>query len=89
MDVDLQTAFLLLLVGMVTVFIILALVVFTGKALIWVINTYFSEEERLDYDYRTPYLDDDVIDKKKLAAIAVAVEVVTKGKGTVVQVERI
>ena len=89
MNVDLQTALLLLFVGMITVFVILALVVFTGKLLIWIVNKYFSEEDRLDYDYRAPYLEDNVIDKKKLVAIAVAVEVVTQGRGQITQVERV
>lgn len=89
MSSEIQTAFILLIVGMITVFVILSLVVVTGKVLIWVINNFFSVEERLDYDYKTPYIEDDIIDKKKLAAIAVAVELATKGQGTIKRIERI
>lgn len=89
MTAELQTAILLLVVGMITVFIILSLVVFTGRTLIWVVNKYFSEEEKIEYDYATPYIEDDVIYKKKLAAIAAAVEIATGGKGKAVKIERI
>ena len=53
MSAELQTALLLLVVGMITVFIILSLVVLTGRTLIWVVNNYFSPEEKLAYDYNS------------------------------------
>ena len=72
----------------ITVFVILSLVVFTGNTLIWVVNKYFSAEEKIDYEYKVPFVEDDVIYKKKLAAITAAVEIATKGQGKVVKVER-
>lgn len=89
MSAELQTALLLLVVGMITVFIILSLVVLTGRSLIWVVNKYFSEEEKIEYDYVVPFIEDDVIYKKKLAAITAAVEIATRGQGKVVKVERV
>ena len=89
MTAELQTALLLLIVGMITVFIILSLVVFTGHTLIWVVNKYFSEEEKIEYDYTAPYIQDDGIYKKKLAAITAAVEIATRGKGKVIKIERV
>ena len=89
MSAELQTALLLLLVGMITVFVILSLVVFTGRTLIWVVNKYFSEEEKIEYDYAVPYIEDDSIYKKKLAAITAAVEIATGGQGKIVKVERV
>jgi len=89
MPAELQTALLLLVVGMITVFIILSLVVFTGRTIIWVVNKYFSEEEKITYDYAMPYIEEDVIYKKKLAAITAAVEIATGGKGRITKVERV
>ena len=89
MSAELQTALLLLVVGMITVFIILSLVVLTGRILIWVVNTYFSAEEKIAYDYKAPYLEDDVIYKKKLAAITAAVEIATQGQGKITKIERV
>lgn len=88
MPAELQTALLLLVVGMITVFIILSLVILTGRILIWVVNKYFSEEEKLSYDYKVPFIDDDVIGKRKLAAITAAVEIATRGTGKIVKIER-
>lgn len=88
MNSEMQLALTLLFVGMITVFLILALVVITGRVLIGVVNKYFSEEEKLTYDYRVPFIDDEVISKKKLAAITAAVEIVTQGKGKIVKIEQ-
>ena len=88
MSAELQTALLLLVVGMITVFVILSLVVLTGRTLIWVVNKYFSPEEKIAYEYTVPFVEDDVIYKKKLAAIAAAVEIATGGKGKIVKIEK-
>ena len=88
MSAELQTALLLLVVGMITVFIILSLVVLTGRTLIWVVNKYFSPEEKIAYEYTVPFVEDDVLYKKKLAAIAAAVEIATGGKGKIVKIEK-
>ena len=46
MGESISTAVLLSLIGMVTVFIILGLVVLTGKTLIRIVNTFFPIEEK-------------------------------------------
>ena len=88
MSAELQTALLLFLVGMITVFIILSLVVLTGRLLIWVINNYFATEEKLAYEYNVPYVAEDVVYKKKIAAITAAVDVVTGGRGKIIKIEK-
>ena len=94
MDENLSKAFLVLFVGMFTVFVILLLVVLSGKALILIINKYFPlpEKEIIPEasNYRsasTPLLNK--ISPKKLAAIVSAVEVLTFGKGKVTDVEKL
>ena len=82
---NLNTALLLMVVGMTTVFAILLIVIYLGKGLILLVNKYAPEE---------------VVDKKGaqgpaaipgniLAAISAAVTVVTQGKGKVAKVEKI
>ncbi len=41
---DLSGALQLLLVGMITVFLVLLIVIFLGKALIWAVNKWAPEE---------------------------------------------
>ena len=81
---NLNTALLLMVVGMTTVFAILLIVIYLGKGLILLVNKYAPEE----------------VDKKGaqgpaaipgniLAAISAAVTVVTQGKGKVAKVEKV
>ena len=46
MGESISTAVLVSLIGMVTVFVILGLVVLTGKTLIRIVNTFFPIEEK-------------------------------------------
>ena len=84
---NLETALLLMVVGMATVFVILLIVIYLGKLLIASVNKYAPEE---------------VLPAKKevqkgpapvpaniLAAITAAVNVVTQGKGKVTKVEKL
>jgi len=76
MEGDLSTALSLLAIGMITVFIVLFLVVVTGKRLIRLVNKLnFSENG-------------DAITPSKIAAITSAVEVYTEGKGKITKIER-
>lgn len=79
-----STAFMLLFVGMITVFVILASVVIIGKLIIYIIDKYFPEE------VKTKIKDDidSVINHKKLTAIVTAVDVVTKGTGRITKIEK-
>lgn len=75
-----STALMLMAVGMITVFAILALIVFFGNILIKIANKYFPEEvlrETLEVGVTTG------IDPKKIAAITAVVDITTGGMGKV------
>lgn len=76
-------AFKLLGVGMITVFLILFLVVAFGNIIISVVNKYFPEAEKV-----LSSQPDKGINRKKLAAITAAVNIVTKGKGKITKIEK-
>ncbi len=82
---NLNIALLLMLVGMTTVFAILLIVIYFGKALILLVNKYAPEELVLSKDaVNKP----ETIPANILTAINAAVTVVTQGKGKVTKVER-
>ena len=90
MNESLSTALLLMVVGMITVFIILGLVVLTGKLLIKLVNKYIPEAEKfVPKQRKRPSSAITSFDKKKLAAIAAAVEIATAGKGRIVSIEKV
>jgi oxaloacetate decarboxylase gamma subunit len=74
MGMELSTALSLMAIGMITVFLVLALVVITGNLLIRLINRV------------TPELDG--ISPAKVAAITAAVESFTFGKGNITNIEK-
>lgn len=82
-----ETALLLMVVGMTTVFAILLIVIYLGKVLIKLVNKYAPEEvsavRQVVTQKSVP------ISGNILAAIAAAVNVVTQGKGKVSKVEKI
>lgn len=84
---NIETALLLLVVGMSTVFAILILVIYLGKSLIFLVNKYAPEEEiplkQMPAKGPAP------IPGNILAAITAAVNVVTHGKGKVSKIEKI
>lgn len=84
---NLETALLLMVVGMSTVFIILLIVIYLGKLLISIVNKYAPAEEvpikQQQAKAPTP------ISGQILAAITAAVNVVTQGKGKVVKIEKL
>lgn len=80
-----NTALMLMAVGMITVFLILALIVTLGNILIRVVNKYFPEEvigKAFDVS------DSGSIEPKKLAAITAVVHIATRGKGNVKEIKR-
>ncbi len=96
MNSDLQYAFLVLLVGMITVFVVLTLVVLTGRTLIFLVNKYGPVSGKTAIKNRDfkPLLPSSSstksgIPKKQLAAILSTVEIVTHGKGKVTNIEKI
>lgn len=84
---NLETAFLLMVVGMATVFVILLIVIYLGKLLISLVNKYAPEEvvsvKQTSSQAPVP------IPGNILAAITAAVNVVTQGKGKVTEVEKL
>ncbi len=92
MSPELNKAFLVLVVGMITVFIILLLVVITGKLLIRFVNRYFPVEEKENSPPIKPapvFQSIDGIPANKMAAIIAAVEAMTKSKGRIRRIEQL
>ena len=72
---NIETAILLMVVGMATVFVILLIVIYLGKLLITLVNKYAPEEV-------APA-------KQETPRGPAAVNVVTQGKGKVTKVEKL
>ena len=99
MSENLTEALVILAVGMITVFIILALVVYTGKALILITNKYAppskklkndqSETVPLNFQHPIEKISKSSINKKKIAAIIGTVESVTNGKGRIENIQKL
>ena len=83
---NLETALLLMVVGMATVFAILLIVIYLGKLLISLVNKYAPEEQLpAKQTMSSPFLFPGII----VPAITAAVNVVTQGKGKVAKIEKI
>lgn len=84
---NIETAILLMVVGMATVFVILLIVICLGKLLITLVNKYVPEEvvpvKREASQGPAP------VPGNILAAITAAVNVVTQGKGKITKVEKL
>ncbi|MFT5833119.1 MAG: oxaloacetate decarboxylase gamma subunit [Cognaticolwellia sp.] len=87
MTPELYDAFGMLLVGMITVFTVLALVVVTGRTLIWVVNRSTKELPIVKRKERKSTFQEE-ISTQKMAAIVAAVEIITNGKGKVTSIEK-
>ena len=80
-------ALLLMLIGMSTVIVILLLIIFLGKLLIYLTNKYVPVEEVIPQSPQQP--DPAPIPAHIMAAITSAVSVVTKGKGKITNIEKL
>ena len=81
MSESLNLGLQLMLVGMISVFLILGIVVIVGKLLISAVNKWSIEPlagGQLSH-----------IDRKKIAVISAVVQTVTKGKGTVSSIHKL
>lgn len=76
----------LMAIGMVTVFAILLIIIYFGKALISFVNRFCPEEEK---PAAKPQSAPAAIDPQVAQAIAVAVNNLTGGKGKVEKIEKI
>ena len=83
---NLETALLLMVVGMATVFAILLLVIYLGKLLSSLVPKYARVEQTLVKQGATVSAP---IPGNIVAAITAAVNVVTQGKGKVTKIEKI
>lgn len=82
---ELRTAFLLMGVGMITVFIVLLCVVIVGKLLVRFVDQFVRIVE-------TPAQQSKEVSEiapAKIAAISSAIEVFTKGKGQITNIKKI
>ena len=77
---------MLLAVGMITVFTILALIVIFGNILVSLVNRYFPEAKVENLTGDTP---GKTIESSKMAAIVAAVDIVTKGKAKVTSIKKV
>ncbi|MCG8696492.1 MAG: OadG family protein [Bacteroidales bacterium] len=85
MEQNIGEALSIMVVGMVTVFIILWLVVIIGNGIVWFTNKFLPEvivetKKRVEADTDS---------NGKIAAIVAAVDIVTNGKGKVTKITRI
>jgi oxaloacetate decarboxylase gamma subunit len=85
---EMEIALELLGVGMVTVFIILALVVVLGDLIIRIVNRFMPEIQKLNSPAVEPVAATQS-NPKKLAAIVSAINIVTKGTGRVSKIEKL
>ena len=82
MTPELSTALTLLVIGMVTVFLVLLLVVTTGNLLISFASRYGREEPGKAQNRSS-------VSAAKVAEINAAVEIFTEGKGSVIKIEKV
>ena len=90
MPSDLNTALLVSIVGMSTVFVILSLVVLSGRFLIRLVNRY-APEVAISKKTISPLISrqpEGDISPSVMAAIVAAVEQITEGSGKVNKIEK-
>ncbi|MEM9820461.1 MAG: OadG family protein [Bacteroidota bacterium] len=92
MNQDLSTAFVVLAVGMATVFVILGLVVLTGNLLIKFVNRFYPVAVQQPQRPTIPPLitkPAKTIQTSQMAAIVAAVDMVSGGKARIKKIEKI
>lgn len=89
---NIETGLLLMVVGMATVFVILLIVIYLGKALIWAVNKYAPEEKgtkkvaKVAAAVKAPT---NALSSQETAVIVSAVSMATQGLGKVVKIEKL
>ncbi|MEO1712367.1 MAG: OadG family protein, partial [Bacteroidota bacterium] len=79
----LQEAFILLGVGMVTVFLVLALVVATGQLIIFLTNRYITPAPATSTRKSRPSSASTSVSPATIAVLTAAVEAATQGQGAI------
>jgi len=87
MEDSIQSAFMLMVVGMITVFAILFLVVLCSKLLIAIVNHYFPVASFLETTLQTN--EKPLHDNKKISVIIATVEAVTSGTGHIREIKKV
>lgn len=86
MEQSINDAFSVLIIGMITVFFILMLVVIIGNVLVWFTNKYMPVLELARPGVTKSTKSDS---GSKVAAIVAAVDIVTNGKGKVTKITKV
>ena len=84
MEQSLSNAFSILIVGMITVFLMLWVVVLIGNVLIRVTNKFWPEQEPIQRSKNS-----NLSSNSTVAAIVASVDVFTKGKGRVTNITKL
>ena len=87
MNPELIKAFSILVVGMITVFTVLGLVVLTGKILIHLVNRYTPDVVKTKKSLLAAANEE--ISKEKVAAMVAAVNILTQGKGKITNIKKV
>lgn len=80
MAAELTNAFIILIIGMITVFVILALITMSGRLLILFVNRLQEREEQKVTKNKVP--------KKIVAIVAAVIHEITKGEGKIKVIKR-
>lgn len=86
MTESIQSALMLLAVGMITVFTILGGVIMTGHVLIRVVNSFSKKPALAQIGNQ---IDAKPISNEKIAVISAAVDHLTDGRGSIEKIEKI
>lgn len=78
--------FQVFILGLLTVFVVLLVVVYTGRVIIWFVNRYF---EPAPANAPARGAGSPPLKKGRVAAISAAVHIATRGKGRVVKIEKL
>lgn len=90
---NIEIGFLLMAVGMTTVFAILLIVIYLGKGLISLVNRYAPEEAENSRKANKPApvvpTASAILPEQEIAAVAAAVSLLTHGQGRITKIEKI
>ncbi|MBN1970892.1 MAG: OadG family protein [Candidatus Delongbacteria bacterium] len=89
MESNLTNGLTLMIVGMGTVFTVLILVVLTSKYLVVLVNRFFPEIVKNVRKSSLVSTNNQILnDNKSVAVLTAAVDVITSGKGKIVNIEK-
>ena len=88
MTEQLTTGINLMVIGMITVFVVLFLVVWGGKLLIFFANTFLAPPHEIKPEASDLPTPDTSINHKHLAVLSAVVEHITEGKGRINKIEK-